>query len=118
MLSKFQKAREAIWGTPGFDNRRSTVTSSGLSWQPDSSYIIELVRNSDSWALFLQMVNEEGGQQLVLPDRVCAAIFRQYESIMANARKQRAVRAAETRIMKAKRGITPVIVPDGDTAHR
>ena len=98
-LSKFQKARELIWGTPGFDSRRSTVTSSGLAWQPDSSYIIETARNDEGWAIFLQVVNEEGGQQIVLPDRVAKALFRQYEAIMSKARKQRAVKAAESRML-------------------
>jgi len=51
-------------------------------------------------AVFLQVIDKDGGQRIVLPNRVCQAIYRQYESILKARRKVRGQRAAETRKRK------------------
>lgn len=100
-MDPFDRAREAMWGTPGFQVRRSTVVSPGSSFMPQASYILETCRNTEGWLILLQSVSEEGGQRIVLPNRVAQAIFRHYEAIMTQARKDRAVKAAESRALKA-----------------
>jgi len=101
-LSRFEKAKAAIWGTPGFASKQSTVTSSGLAWQPDASYIVTTLTNDEGWAVLIEMVDDEGGQRLVLPNAVCKAIFRHYEGLMEHKRGLRAQRAADTRKVKPR----------------
>ncbi len=97
-MDNYEKARESIWGTPGFQHRRSTVVSPGSAFMPQASYIVETIRNNEGWQIFLQWVDASGGQRVVLPNKVAQALFRHYEAIMSKARKQRAVKAAETRL--------------------
>jgi hypothetical protein len=55
-------------------------------------------------AIFLQVIDKDGGQRIVLPQKVCQAIYNQYHSIMTKRKSARAKKAADTR--KAK-GIIP-----------
>lgn len=96
----FDRARETMWGTPGFVVRRSTITSSGLSFMPSATYVVQTVRNDEEWRIFLEWVTAEGGQRIVLPDKVARALWRHYEGIMRLARKERAHRGAATRRSK------------------
>lgn len=102
MVNRFDRTREALWGTPGFMVKRSTITTPGSALIPGASWIIETVRNDEGWAVFLQAVDAEGGQRIVVPNQVAAAIFRHYEGIMAQRRKMRALRAAETTLQRRK----------------
>lgn len=97
----YDRARETIWGAPGFQVRRSTVVSSGLTFLPNATYVIETIRTDDGWRVFIQWVDADGGQREVLPDKAVRALWRHYESIMATARKERAKRGSETRKLKA-----------------
>lgn len=100
MPINFDRAKETVWGTPGFVHRRSTVASSGLAFIPQASYIVTTTRNDEGWMVFLEWVEAEGGQRVVLPDKVVRALFRHYESIMAKARQDRAKHASQTRALK------------------
>ncbi len=97
---RFDKARESLAGTPGFQRRASTVMSDPLSFMPGATWIIETMRNQDSWTILIQSVDSEGGRRLVLPNRVAETIFRHYDSIIKSSKSLRAKAAAETRKKK------------------
>jgi len=104
-VSDFDRAREMMAGTPGFIARRSTVTANPMAWIPQADWIVETFKNSEGFAIFLRRIGADGGQRFVLPDKAVQSIYRQYDSIMKQARKNRAKTAVETR--KSKK-TTPV----------
>ena len=97
LLDKFERVRESLWGQPGFQRRNSTITSAGFSILPQGSWIVETIKTDDSLAIFLQAINVEGGQRIVLPRKVCEAIYNQHDRITKVRRQVRAQRGAETR---------------------
>ena len=97
LLDKFERVRESLWGQPGFQRRNSTITSPGFSLLPQGSWIVETIKTDDSLAIFLQAINVEGGQRIVLPRKVCEAIYNQHDRITKVRRQVRAQRGAETR---------------------
>ena len=97
---KFEQARESLWGAPEFQRRNSTIVSSGFSFFPQATWIVETIRTEDNFAIFLQFIDREGGQRIVLPRKVCQAIYKQHESIMKIRRKVRSQRGAQTRKQK------------------
>ncbi len=100
----FDEMRENVQGTPGYQIRQSTVNcEKGLLSIP-STWIVETVRTEETSGIFLQRIDAEGGQRLVIPHRVTESIYRHYEAILKVRRKQRAKNAAETRKQK---GIVP-----------
>lgn len=98
---RFQKARETLWGAPGFQRRNSTIISPGWAFIPQATWIVETIKTDDTSGIFLQAIDKDGGQRIVLPEKVTKAIYRHYESIMRVRRKIRAQRGAETRRVKA-----------------
>ncbi len=98
---KFDRQREAIWGTPGFLVSRATVVTAGDRLIPGASWIIETVKNEDGWGIFLQSISADGGQRIVLPGKVVEKIYRQYTHLCMRARSERAKRGVETRKRKA-----------------
>jgi len=111
---RFDRARETVAGTPGYLHKVSTVMSNPLSFMPGATWVIETMRNQESFIILLQSVSAEGGQRIVLPDRVARVIYRQYENIMTVAKSQRAKAAAETR---KKKGIKPFGGKDKHAKH-
>lgn len=99
---RFDQVRSLVWGTPGFEVKRSTIVAPGSTLLPQASYIVETLRNEEGWTILVQSMSAEGGSRIVLPDRVARTLFRHYEALMQKARKARAVRAAETRLRKTK----------------
>ena len=97
MTDKFEQARDALWGTPGFQRRNSTITSPGWAFIPQATWIVETIRTDETCGIFLQAIDTEGGQRIVLPERVAKAIYRHYDSIMKVRRRVRAQRGAQTR---------------------
>lgn len=95
--SPFEMAKENLHGLTGFQRKLSTVAARGEKWLPQSSYIIETIRTDEGVKIFLEIVNDAGGQRLILPDKVVKAIYSQYESMNKTARKNRAKNAAQTR---------------------
>ncbi len=94
---RFEQVRESLWGTPGFQRRNSTIISSGFSFLPQATWIIETIKTDDNYAIFLQMIDKEGGQRLVLPQKVCNAIYNQERSIMKKRRSERSKKVANIR---------------------
>lgn len=97
LLDKFERAREALWGTPGFQRRNSTVISSGWSFFPQGTWVVETIKTDETQAIFLQLIDKDGGQRIVLPKKVCDSIYRQRDSILKIRRKVRAQRGVATR---------------------
>jgi len=97
LLDKFERARDGLWGTPGFQRRNSTITTPGWAFFPQGTWIVETIKTDDSFAIFLQLIDKEGGQRIVLPQRVCQAIYTQHNNIMKVRRSVRAQKGAETR---------------------
>lgn len=104
LIDNFERARDSLWGTPGFQRRNSTITSTGFSILPGHTWIVETIRTDDTVAIFLQSIGVDGGQRIVLPARVAQAIYSQYQAIMKKRKSIRAKRAAETR---REKGIVP-----------
>lgn len=102
LLDRFEKAREFLWGAPGFQRRNSTIVSSGLSFLPRGTWVVETIKTDDNFAVFLRVIDKSGGQRIVLPEKVCQAIYNHRDSIMKVRRSVRAQRGAETRKKKAQ----------------
>lgn len=100
LLDRFEKVRDGLWGQPGFQRRNSTIVSLGFSLIPQATWIVETIKTDDSLAIFLQAIDKDGGQRIVLPRKVCEAIYNQHERITKVRRQVRAQRGAETRRMK------------------
>jgi len=96
-LDRFERVRESSWGIPGFQRRNSTVTGSGFSFLPQATWIIETIKTDNDLAIFLQFIDKEGGQRIVLPRKVCEAIYKHRDSITKKRRSIRSKRAAEIR---------------------
>lgn len=104
ITDRFERARDSLWGQPGFQRRNSTIISQGFSLIPQGTWIVETIRTDDRVAIFLQVIDKDGGQRIVLPEKVCQAIYNQYHAITAKRKSARAKKAAETRRAK---GIIP-----------
>lgn len=94
---RFEKARESLWNLPGFQRRQSTITASGSSFFPEATWVIQTIITDDDAAIFLERIDSEGGQRLVLPTIVARTIYRHYDEIMKKRRSIRGQRGAETR---------------------
>lgn len=101
LLDKWERARDTLWGAPGFQRRNSTITTPGWAFFPQGTWVVETIKTDDSFAIFLQVIDKDGGQRIVLPQKVCQAIYNQQKSIMKVRRSVRAQRGAETRKRKA-----------------
>lgn len=99
-LDRFERVRDGLWGQPGFQRRNSTIVSSGFSLIPQGTWVVETIKTDDALAIFLQVIDKDGGQRLVLPRKVCEAIYNQHERITKVRRQVRAQRGAETRRQK------------------
>jgi len=100
LLDRFERAREAIWGAPGFLRRQSTITADGTQFFPSATWVIQTVITDDNATVFLEKVDREGGQRILLPNKVARTIFRHYEDIMKKRRSVRSQRGAATRKTK------------------
>ena len=101
-LDRFERAREAVWGTPGFEKRQSTLTADGNDLFPSATWVIQTVLTDESAAIFLESVSREGGQRLVIPDKVARTIFRHYDELKKKRKSLRSIRGAETRKQKQR----------------
>ena len=96
-LDRFERAREAIWGAPGFQRRQSTITDDGSQLLPSATWVVQTVITDDNAMVFLETVSREGGQRIILPNKVARTIFRHYQDIMKRRRSMRSQRGAATR---------------------
>ena len=99
---RFERAREAIWGAPGFQRRMSTITADGNQWFPSATWVVQTVITDDNATVFLEKVDREGGQRIILPNKVARTIFRHYTEIMKARRSARSKRGAESRKTKQR----------------
>jgi len=83
LIDRFERVRDGLWGQPGFQRRNSTIVSSGFSLIPQATWIVETIKTDDSLAIFLQSIDKDGGQRIVLPRKVCEAIYNQHDRITA-----------------------------------
>ena len=83
--------------TPGMLRRGVARHGDGLRGFVD--YNLKLFRGDDrKWALYLEWVDLDGeGHRVVLPHEVVQGVLQRANSIIAQARKERAQRGAETR---------------------
>lgn len=101
LADKFEKVRDSLWGHPGFLRRNSTIVlTKGFLGMAQETWIVETIKTDDSLAIFLQVINKDGGQRIILPKKVCDAIYIHHEKITRVRRQVRAQRGAETRRMK------------------
>ena len=101
-LARFERARETLWGAPGFLRRQSTITADGTQFFPSATWVIQTVITDDQAAVFLETVSREGGQRIILPNKVARTVFRHYEDIMKRRRSVRSQRGAKTRKTKQR----------------
>lgn len=104
-LDRFERAREAIWGAPGFQRRQSTITADGSQWFPTATWVIQTVITDDNATVFLESVDREGGRRIIIPNKVARTIFRHYTEIMKARRSARSKRGAESRKTKQRRPV-------------
>ena len=102
LLDRFERARESIWGSPGFLRRQSTITADGTQFFPSATWVIQTVITDENATVFLEKVDREGGQRILLPNKVARTIFRHYDEIMKKRRSARSERAAKTRKTKQR----------------
>ena len=100
-MDSFERQRETIWNLPGFVRRASTITADGNQFFPSATWVVQTIIADDKAAIFLETVSKEGGQRIVLPDKVARTIFRHYGEIMKVRRSTRSKRGAESRKPKA-----------------
>lgn len=96
----FDEVKQNLEGTPGYQIRRSTVTTQKWALLPGATWIVETIRTDETQGIFLQTISAEGSQRLVVPGKVAETIYRHYQSIMEHRRKERAKTAAQTRKRK------------------
>ena len=96
--NRFERVRESLWGAPGFQHRTKTITTAGWSFLPMATWFVETIRTNDNVAIFLQVIGEEGGQRLVLPQKICEAIYQQEYRIKQKRRSAGAKQAMEKRM--------------------
>ena len=104
---RFERAREAVWGTPGFMRRQTTITADGTQLFPSATWVIQTVMTDDAANIFLESMSSEGGQRIVLPSKVVRTIFRHYDELKKRRRSLGAQRAAETRKTKQRKSPEP-----------
>jgi hypothetical protein len=93
---KWEHVRESLWGAPGFQRKNKTITTEGWSFLPMASWIVETIKTNDSVAIFLQVIDKDGGQRIV-PQKVCEAIYSQEYRIKRKRRSEGGKKGAETR---------------------
>ena len=102
LVDRFERVRDSLWGQPGFQRRNSTITASHFTLLPQGTWIVETIKTDDSLVILLQVIDIEGGQRIVLPQKVCEAIYSHHERITKVRRQVRAQRGAETKRLKRK----------------
>jgi len=100
-LSRAKQQFDNLIGLPGSTLRRG-VARHGDPFAGYVDYNFKLLRNEDrEWSLYVEWVDLDGeGHRVVLPNPVVAGVLQRAASIIAQARKERAQRGAETRRRK------------------
>jgi hypothetical protein len=101
--ANFDRAREMVWGAPGFLHKQATINSPGSAFIPSGSWIVESVKTDDQSMIFLQYVGAEGATRLVLPAKVVDTIYRQHKDFVRKSKSNRAKKSIETRQKRGDR---------------
>lgn len=109
---KWERVRESLWGAPGFQRKNKTITTEGWSFLPMATWIVETIRTNDSVAIFLQVIDKDGGQRIMLPQKICEAIYNQEYRI------KRKRRSAGAKVAMQKRMSDPNYKPFGGKPFR
>lgn len=103
-VSAFDRLLGKIDGLPGVQRTRPTTVLSIMPFLGNAlTYVVQTYRTADDgFIVFLQMVDAEGRERLVLPDKVAQAIYRQRQSLTdrstpASRERQRHKREREKR---------------------
>lgn len=100
-LSRAKQQFDNLIGLPGSMLRRGVARyGDPLTGYIDYNY--KLLRNEDrEWTLYTEWVDLDGeGHRFVLPNPVVAGVLQRAASIIAQARRERAQRGADTRRRK------------------
>ncbi len=89
--SAFDRALAVLDMPDTLSTQPSTIVSNNPILGHGGTHIIQTARQrEDGFSLFIQVLDIGGGQaiQLVLPDKVCRAIYRQRQSLIDRARRK------------------------------
>lgn len=100
-LSELKQKFDALIGLPGMMLRKG-VARHGNPMLGYIDYNFKLLRDDDrQWTLYVEWVDLDGeGHRVVLPHELVQGILQRAASIIAQARKERAQRGAQTRRRK------------------
>ena len=98
--SEVKRSFDFLTSTPGM--LRKGVARHGDDLRGFVDYNFKPFRSTDrEWALFLEWVDEKGGgHRITLPHELVQAVLQRASSIIAQSRKERAQRGANTRRRK------------------
>ena len=97
-LREAKRKVDMLVGLPGVTMRKG-VARSGDPLTGITDYNFKLLRDDDRrWTFYCEWVDPDGeGHRVVLPHKVVIGLIDRYNSIMAQARKERAKHAATNR---------------------
>lgn len=97
--AKFDRVLGSLSGLPGSKiTRPSTVLTTVPILNVTTTAVIQTYRSKEgAYTVFLQLVDGDGHLRIVLPDKVCQALYRQRESVVDRSTPDSRARA------KAKR---------------
>lgn len=88
-IDAFDRIIGSIDGLPDVTKARPTSVTTvmpiiGIS----QTYVVQTYKGEDGFFVFLQMVDAEGRARIAIPPKVAAAIYRQRDALVKQARKR------------------------------
>ena len=101
----FDRVYSGLDGLPGIKSvKPSTVVSSLPIIGTTVTYVVQTIKTSDmGFTLFVQVVDAEGRARLVIPNKVCQAIYRQRQALTDRSTPQSRAATARKRARKAQK---------------
>ena len=108
---RFDRVLGSIEGLPDVRKSKPSTTLSVMPLLGNAvTHVVQTYRSPDfGFLVFLQIVDAEGRSRILLPDKVCQAIYRQRAAVLdtstpaSRARKRVTAERARTKKAKAKR---------------
>lgn len=104
----FDKARRSLDGRPGVIQTKQSTVEAKTFFETTQTYVLQTFRERDDAdpekpgkardTIFLQFIDRDGGQRLIIPPEVADAIARQRDALTTKARK----RGAQAALAKRK----------------
>lgn len=104
----FDKARRSLDGRPDVMSTKQSTVEAKTFFETTETYVVQTFRQRDDAnpekpgkprdTIFLQRIDRDGGQRLVIPPEVADAIARQRDALITKARK----RGAQAAMVKRK----------------